>query len=106
VPSAVAPPATAAPAPVTPPAAVPPKLDNKDLEQQIAADRKYARALAKEDRTAAQWLRSILGNERRRSAVADALAGALTSGNGADPAASADRMKKAFAGEDEIKEAN
>jgi ParB-like chromosome segregation protein Spo0J len=89
---AAAPPATAAPAPVTSPATASPKLaatsERKDLEQQIAEDRKYARDLVKQDRSAAQWLRAILSNERRRSAVADALAGALkntetaTSGNG------------------------
>jgi len=49
----------------------------KDLEKQIAADRKYARNLVEQYREGAIWLRAVLASERRRGAVADALAGAL-----------------------------
>jgi hypothetical protein len=102
VPRAAAPPAVAPPEPATPSEC----SKTKDLEQQIAADRKYARDLVKQDRSAAQWLRAILGNERRRSAVADALVGALTEsatpssatgGNDTDAAESAEARKVVFA---------
>jgi hypothetical protein len=73
------------------------------MEERIAADRKYARNLVKQDRTAAQWLRAILGSERRRTAVADALAGALkNSSNGNDkPAESVEAGKQLNAAADD-----
>jgi hypothetical protein len=110
--SAAAPPAAASPAAAPPELAAPSERSKtKDLEQQIAADRKYARDLVKQDRNLAQWLRAILGNERRRSAVADALVGALkntenatpssaTGGNDTDAAESAEARKVAFAAAD------
>lgn len=66
-------------------------LGTKDLENQIAEDRKYARALVEENRKEALWLRAILGNERRRSAVADALAGALKNTENATPSSATGR---------------
>jgi ParB-like chromosome segregation protein Spo0J len=81
-PSAVTPPA-AAPAAPAPPA--PASSKTNDLEKQIAADRKYARDLVKQDRDAAQWLRAILVNERRRGAVADALIAALKNAESSAP---------------------
>jgi hypothetical protein len=79
----------------------------KDLEKQIAEDRKYARDLVKQDRNVALWLRAILRSEKRRSAVADALVGALknesgtpssaTGGNDTDAAESVEARKVLFA---------
>jgi hypothetical protein len=83
----------------------------QDLEERIAEDRKYARALVKQDRVGALWLRAILGNEKRRWAVAEVLATALkntagnvedaatgnTAGNDTDPAKSAEARKEMYA---------
>jgi ParB-like chromosome segregation protein Spo0J len=116
-PSAVTPPAAAPPAaaPAAPAPPAPASSKTNDLEKQIAADRKYARDLVKQDRDAAQWLRAILVNERRRGAVADALIAALknaessaprnangsaTGGNDTDAVESAKAMKATFAAAD------
>jgi hypothetical protein len=85
----------------------------KALEEQIATDRKYARYLVKQYRDAAQWLRAILINEKRRGAVADALIRALkntessapkntngSDGNDADPVASGEAVMALHAAAD------
>jgi hypothetical protein len=83
-----------------------------DLKKQIAADRQYARDLVKLNRDAAQLLRAILTNQKRRDAFMDALVGALknsapkdadgsaTSGNDTDATESAETRKAHFKAEE------
>jgi DNA-binding Lrp family transcriptional regulator len=90
------------PAPSTPAAAG--GNGTMSLEQVIAADRKFVRDnLVKHGPELARWLRDVLRSERRRTAVADALAGELKSseGNDVDPVAAGEARKALNAAADE-----